>query len=174
MSTKFPIVEAEPSSEPGCAAAGGRPCARALARRELISLAGLSAGMLVLGPALAGCGNTTGSPPTGPVTAGNISALPAGTMLVMSNIVVARDANGVYGMSAVCTHASCLLDDGSRTIEAGLTCPCHGSAFDGNGAVTAGPARRALQHYAVRIAGDGTITLDGSQPVSADTRTPAG
>jgi Rieske Fe-S protein len=77
-------------------------------------------------------------------------------------------------MSAVCTHAGCLLDDGSSTISAGLTCPCHGSAFDGNGVVTAGPARAPLPHYAVTIAADGTITVDGSQPVSADARTAAG
>jgi Rieske Fe-S protein len=67
-----------------------------------------------------------------------------------------------------------LLDDGSRTVGAGLTCPCHGSAFDGNGSVTAGPARMALQHYAVTIAADGTMTVDGSQPVASDVRTPAG
>lgn len=91
----------------------------------------------------------------------------------MSNVVVARDANGVYGMSAVCTHAGCLLDDGAQTIAAGLGCPCHGSTFDGNGAVTRGPAGTPLPHYAVTIAADGSITVDGSMPVSADTRTPA-
>lgn len=95
-------------------------------------------------------------------------------MLVMSNVVVARDAGGVYAMSAVCTHAGCLLDDSSNTIASGLSCPCHGSTFDGSGAVTNGPARSALQHYAVTIATDGTMTADGSQPVSASTRTPVG
>ena len=92
----------------------------------------------------------------------------------MSNFVVARDANGVYAMSAVCTHAGCLLDDSADKISTGLRCPCHGSTFDGNGSVTAGPARSPLQHYAVTIAADGSITVDGSQPVSPSTRTPAG
>jgi Rieske Fe-S protein len=77
-------------------------------------------------------------------------------------------------MSAVCTHAGCLLDDGASTIVAGLDCPCHGSTFDGNGGVTGGPARSPLQHYAVTIAADGGITVDGSQAVSASSRTPAG
>jgi cytochrome b6-f complex iron-sulfur subunit len=103
-----------------------------------------------------------------------MSALAVGTMLVMSNIVVAQDARGVYAMSAVCTHAGCLLDDTPGTIASGLFCPCHGSAFDGNGAVTRGPARQPLQHYAVSIAADGTITVDGSKPVSADTRATSG
>ena len=141
-------------------------------RREMLVLVGASAGALAAASALSGCAPPTGSPPTGSIPAGNMSALAVGSMLVMSNVVVARDAGGVYAMSAVCTHAGCLLDDGSQSITAGLSCPCHGSAFDGNGTVTRGPARTPLQHYAVTIAADGSVTVDGSQPVSASTRTP--
>lgn len=144
---------------------------RSWTRRKLLSVVGSSTGLLVIGAAIPACGNQTGTPPTGPVSASNVSALSVGTMITLSNIVVARDAGGVYAMSAVCTHAGCLLEDVSDTISAGLYCPCHGSAFDGDGAVTRGPARAALQHYAVTIAADGTITVDGSQPVSADVRT---
>jgi cytochrome b6-f complex iron-sulfur subunit len=147
---------------------------RTVNRRELLRLAGATTGLVVLGGAVSGCANPTGTPPTGPVAAGNISSLAVGALLVMTNFVVARDANGVYAMSAVCTHAGCLLDDGASTIAAGLACPCHGSTFDGNGTVTNGPARSPLQHYAVVIAADGSITVDGSQAVSADTRTPTG
>ncbi len=147
---------------------------RAVNRRELLMLAGATTGIVVLGAAISGCASPTGTPPTGQVGAGNVSALAVGSLLVMTNFVVARDANGVYAMSAVCTHAGCLLDDSASTIAAGLGCPCHGSTFDGNGSVTAGPARSPLQHYAVTIAADGTITVDGSQPVSASTRTPVG
>ena len=148
--------------------------ARTLNRRKLLRLAGSSTGLIIIASAAPGCGNPKGSPPTGPVAAGNVSALSVGALLVMSNVVVGRDAGGVYAMSAVCTHAGCLLDDGSRTVSAGLSCPCHGSTFDGNGSVTAGPARASLQHYAVTIAADGTITVDGSQPVASGTRTSAG
>ncbi len=88
-----------------------------LNRRKLLCFAGGSAGLAALGAA---CGDPTGSPPTGPVSAGNVAALSVGTMLVTSNVAVARDENGVYGMSAVCTHAGCLLTDASRTISAGL------------------------------------------------------
>ena len=104
---------------------------RAVNRRELLMLAGATTGLVVLAGAGSGCGNPTGTPPTGPVAAGNMSALAVGSLLVMTNFVVARDANGVYAMSAVCTHAGCLLDDGVSTIAAGLDCPCHGSTFDG-------------------------------------------
>src|ERR1700690_486577 len=135
------------------------PCSRTstdsalnlVSRRRLLSLAGTSTtGLLVVGAgALPGCGNPTGSVPTGPVMAGNVSALTVGSMHTMTNVVVARDAGGGYAMSAVCTHAGCLLDDSATTIAAGLYCPCHGSTFDASGNVTGGPARSSLQHYAV-------------------------
>ena len=140
-----------------------------LNRRKLLCLAGGTTGLAVIG---AGCGSASGSPPSGPVSAGNVSDLAVGALLVMSNVVVARDENGLYGMSAVCTHEGCLLNDGSRTIAAGLACPCHASRFDGDGNVTRGPAGAPLQHYQVTVAADGSITVDGSQPVSPATRTP--
>jgi Rieske Fe-S protein len=143
-----------------------------LNRRGLLRLAGCSAGLAALGAP--GCGNPTGTPPTGPVAAGNVSALPVGTLLVMSNVVIARDETGVYAMSGVCTHAGCLLGDASRTIAAGLACPCHGSTFDGDGNVTRGPAAAPLQHYQVTLAADGGLTIEGGQPVGATTCTPAG
>jgi Rieske Fe-S protein len=148
--------------------------ASTLNRRKLLCLAGCSAGLVVIGAAAPGCGPPTGSPPTGPVSAGNVSALDVGALLVMSSVVVGRDANGVYAMSGVCTHAGCLLGDGSRTLAAGLTCACHGSAFDGDGNVTRGPANAPLQHYQVTIAADGSITVNGSMPVAAGVRTPTG
>jgi Rieske Fe-S protein len=138
-------------------------------RRHVLQVIGSSAGLVAVG-GLASC-EQTGSPPTGPVNGGNISALKVGALLVMSNIAVGLDTQGVYAMSAVCTHAGCLLDDGAHTIGAGLDCPCHGSTFDGDGAVTKGPAPDPLQHYLVTIAADGSITVHGSQPVSASART---
>ena len=143
-------------------------------RRQLLRVMGSSAGALFLVTALPRCGNPKGSPPTGPVNAGNVSSLKLGTLRILSgDVVVGHDSNGIYAMSAICTHAGCVLDDSSGTIAAGLTCPCHGSAFDGNGNVLQGPARSPLQHYQVTVASDGTITADGSQPVPAPTRTPA-
>lgn len=135
-------------------------------------LAASATGLVVLGGAGVGCGPPTGSPPTGPVVAGNLSQLAVGSLFVTSNVVVGRDAAGVYAMSGVCTHAGCLLPEGAGTIAAGLGCPCHGSTFSGAGNVTRGPASRPLQHYAVAIAEDGSITVDGSQEVEPATRTP--
>ena len=146
------------------------PARAAPSRRYVLQVVGTSAGLLMLSGVPA-C-QQKGSPPTGPVSGGNVSSLTPGKLLVMGNIAVGLDDQGVYGMSAVCTHAGCLLDDGAETIAAGLDCPCHGSQFDGNGGVTQGPASEPLQHYLVTIASDGSITVDGSQPVDSSTRTP--
>jgi Rieske Fe-S protein len=141
-------------------------------RRRVLCVAGCTMGIAVFGAGAPGCGAPTGSPPTGPVPGGNVSELAVGAMHVISNVVIARDADGVYAMSAICTHAGCFVSDAAGTISAGLYCPCHGSAFDGEGLVTKGPAPVALAHYAVTIGADGSITVDGSQLVAAGTRTP--
>jgi len=144
-------------------------CCAGPTRRGALRILGSCAGLAVIGAT--GC-EQKGSPPDGPLSGGNVSALAVGSLIVMSNIAVGMDAQGVYGMSAVCTHAGCLLDDGTMKIAAGLDCPCHGSKFDGNGDVVEGPADAPLQHYLVTIAADGSITVDGSQPVGAAVRTP--
>ena len=144
-----------------------------LGRRQLLRLAGTATGALLFAGALPACQNPTGSPPTGPVSAGNVSSLKLGTLQVLSsNVVIGRDNQGVYAMSAVCPHAGCLVEDSSGSASAGLSCPCHGSAFDSNGGVTRGPARSSLQHYKVTIGGDGSITVDGGATVAADVRVP--
>ena len=138
-------------------------------RRHVLQVLGSSAGLLAVG-SLPAC-QQKGSPPTGPVSAGNTSSLQVGTLLIVGNVAVGLDDQGVYGMSAICTHAGCYLDDNAHPITAGLDCPCHGSQFDGAGNVTRGPAVDPLQHYLVTIAADGSITVDGSQAVSASART---
>jgi Rieske Fe-S protein len=55
--------------------------------------------------------------------------------------------------SAVCTHLGCTV----RAVEGGYRCPCHGSHFDLDGRVLAGPARRPLEAFPTRIEGDAVI-----------------
>jgi cytochrome b6-f complex iron-sulfur subunit len=141
-------------------------------RRQLLRVVGTSAGALLLARFASGCqGPQSGSPPSGPVGGIHVSDLKMNELVILSsNVVVGRDGSGIYAMSAICTHAGCILDDGAQTIAGGLSCPCHGSTFDGNGTVTRGPARQALQHYQVTVASDGSITIDGSKPVAANVR----
>jgi nitrite reductase/ring-hydroxylating ferredoxin subunit len=153
-----------------CAATAACAGAAALDRRRFLSIAGSSAGAALIGGAVSSCGGNDAAP-FGKVAAGNVSALPVGTLLIMGNVIVARDDRGLYAMTAICTHMGCIVRNVSHTVDSTIHCPCHGSMYDGNGAVTQGPAPRSLQHYAVTVAADGSLTVDGDQPVSADART---
>ncbi|MEV0952061.1 Rieske 2Fe-2S domain-containing protein [Promicromonospora sp. NPDC050249] len=54
---------------------------------------------------------------------------------------------------AACTHQGCPV----TPADSGFRCPCHGSAFDGNGQVTAGPATKPLVKVPVQVV-DGQVT----------------
>jgi Rieske Fe-S protein len=111
----------------------------------------------------------------GPVAAGTVSEYAVGSLQIVPgvNAFMGRDANGLYAMSAVCTHQGCILDTLGTTWTAGVGCHCHGSQFDGNGAVTHGPAGRPLQHFRVDVdTTTGAITIQGAIAVDPTARTP--
>jgi thiosulfate dehydrogenase [quinone] large subunit len=54
---------------------------------------------------------------------------------------------------AACTHQGCPV----TPADSGFRCPCHGSAFDGDGQVTAGPATKPLIKVPVHVV-DGQVT----------------
>jgi cytochrome b6-f complex iron-sulfur subunit len=145
-------------------------CPRSTLRRTLLK--GGAAGSLLLTLPFA-CNNGAVSPPTGPVVAGNVSAVAVGTLIAVPGeaVILGRDANGLYAMSAACTHAGCMVGPTTASGVEELYCPCHGSVFDTNGEVTRGPARTPLPHFQVDVGADGTITVQGGMPVSADART---
>jgi Rieske Fe-S protein len=92
-----------------------------------------------------------------------------------SPVVIAMDSLGIYSMSTICTHDGCDMESsgGSSIGDTGLSCGCHGSAFDADGNVTSGPARSPLTHWRVDIAADGSLTIQGGVPVSQSTRVSA-
>jgi Rieske Fe-S protein len=105
--------------------------------------------------------------------------------------IVARDAKGLYSLSAICTHACCTVSlcgagdscaspllsprdcaEASRAVLSptgpAFLCPCHGSLFSADGTVTKGPAQRALPAVALRVSGNDVIVdLSVGVPVSA-------
>jgi nitrite reductase/ring-hydroxylating ferredoxin subunit len=64
-----------------------------------------------------------------------------------SDIIVNRSADGsIHAFAARCTHLGCRLD---RVIDGVIVCPCHGSRFQADGRVAAGPALRPLAELRV-------------------------
>lgn len=109
-------------------------------------------------------------------------------------VIVARDATGFHALSAICTHACCVVslcrdplcattaitpDDCGETAATAvpapgiaLLCICHGSNFNlADGAVLSGPAKKPLPAYAIAFDGD-DVLVDTSTLVSAALRVP--
>ena len=79
---------------------------------------------------------------------------------------VCRDANGLYAMSSLCTHAGCKVTHQSSLFY----CPCHGAAFDLNGQNPTSPASSPLEHYEMCVDGAGNVQINTSKTVDASTR----
>jgi Rieske Fe-S protein len=84
----------------------------------------------------------------------------------VADTLVLRDDQGFYAMTNRCTHDGCPVP---CPVGGTITCPCHGSQFNANGDVLAGPALSDLRHYfvsfecvgdAVKIYVDKAVTLD--------------
>lgn len=137
-------------------------------RRHFLKVIGAGAALAI------GCGSDTGqSEASGTFSAGNVSALPVGTIKAIDGqpLVIARDAGGVYAMSTICTHEQCDMNGGSGKISnTELVCTCHDSYFDTNGNVKSGPAHGQLKHYLVTIDAAGEIVITAGSAVSGDTR----
>jgi cytochrome b6-f complex iron-sulfur subunit len=130
-------------------------------------------GSVLVGAACLGAGCSASTPePTGLIAAGNVSALPVGSLKVVpgSPLAIGRDAQGVYAMTLVCTHAGCDIASEGAVSAQRITCFCHGSQFDANGAVLQGPASAPLEHFAVTISSAGEITVDADRTVDATVR----
>ena len=97
-------------------------------------------------------------------------SLPAGQAFVPPgrSIAVFKDDAGVYAISLVCTHLGCIVKNTSE----GFECPCHGSRFGLDGAVTKGPAPTPLPWRKVTGSGsefvvDEDVTVPAGTKVSA-------
>jgi cytochrome b6-f complex iron-sulfur subunit len=98
---------------------------------------------------------------------GRPDSIPAGTVLVLpeQKAYVVRSDEGIFALSATCTHLGCLTQyerDNNR-----IFCPCHGSRYDVTGKVTNGPAPKALARFALTIE-DGNLVMDVGQVVAPD------
>ena len=64
--------------------------------------------------------------------------------------IIRGAGNAVYVMDPTCPHAGCTVDK-YDALSSQTSCPCHGSAFAIDGALTNGPAREGLRTYPSRF-----------------------
>lgn len=81
------------------------------------------------------------------------------------SVALFRDVDGVYAISTICTHLGCVVHSNAE----GFECPCHGSRFAPDGAVTKGPAPLPLPWRKVTVSGD-AIVVDEEVTVPPGTK----
>ena len=83
----------------------------------------------------------------------------SGAVLIESTagvfLLARTGANSYSAIDAVCSHESCTVTGADGTT---YVCPCHGSRYDRNGQVLAGPARAALRQFPTSFS-DGIVTI---------------
>jgi cytochrome b6-f complex iron-sulfur subunit len=81
-------------------------------------------------------------------------------------LFVVRSAQGFYSLNAVCTHLGCLTVWKPEADV--IACPCHGSTFQRDGRVIAGPAPRPLPWLKMWMSDDGDLMVDRSIVVAPE------
>ena len=92
---------------------------------------------------------------------------PAGARIALEprRICVVREGNQMAAISTTCTHLGCIVS----ASETGFACPCHGSRYDQDGNVTAGPAPKALPWYRLTLAPNGELEVDKDNEIEVGT-----
>ena len=73
-------------------------------------------------------------------------------------IWVVRNTEGIFVISAICTHLGCTPD--WKASENKFKCPCHGSGYDSEGINFEGPAPRPMDRASVELDAEGQIVVD--------------
>ncbi len=108
--------------------------------------------------------NVLFEPPT-TFRAGTLDDYPVNSVTYIQDqqVYIVRTEKGVWAMSAVCTHLGCITQWKPESNQ--IACPCHGSKFERDGKVQAGPAPRALPRFAIRLTADGALEVDKLETV---------
>jgi cytochrome b6-f complex iron-sulfur subunit len=80
-------------------------------------------------------------------------------------ICIVREGNKMAAISTTCTHLGCSVS----ISDTGFACPCHGSRYDQDGAVTGGPAPKALPWFKVSVAPNGEVEVDKNTQIEPGT-----
>jgi len=108
--------------------------------------------------------NVLFEPPT-TFRAGSLDDYPVDSVTFIQDqqVYIVRTEKGLWAMSAVCTHLGCITQWKPESNQ--IACPCHGSKFQRDGTVQAGPAPRPLPRFAARLAADGALVVDKLETV---------
>jgi cytochrome b6-f complex iron-sulfur subunit len=83
-----------------------------------------------------------------------------------AGVYIVHAAEGLYALSAICTHLGCFT---AWKPELGIiACPCHGSKFNRLGVKIDGPAPGPLPRLKISISEEGELLVDRSTVVTAD------
>ena len=82
---------------------------------------------------------------------------PPGSRTLLSDppALLLHTESGFSALSLVCTHLGCTVEQKAD----GFVCPCHGSRYDANGAVTHNPAAKPLASLRIKTTEDGRLIL---------------
>lgn len=142
-------------------------------RRDFLGLAAIWSSIVALGWAVLGALRLP-MPSVFPESNSQVKLGPAGrfagvpvTAVPEQRLWIYEDGDGLFAISAVCTHLGCLVSsDGNE----GFFCPCHGSRFDARGRVTGGPAPKPLIYLALSVSPDGQLVVDKQKAVTESER----
>ncbi len=95
-------------------------------------------------------------------------AMGTATYFSTQDAFVCRDANGLYALSSLCTHAGCTVNFKANGMS--FHCPCHGANFNFTGGQPTTPAFSALDHYAICLQNNGDVGFDINTIVGAAVR----
>lgn len=143
----------------------GGNCAECNRRQAFVKLGAVSLGVTFTGAAVFGYDflspNVLYEP--SPLTdAGKPDRYPLGSVTqdLQSGIYIVHGPEGIYAMSAVCTHLGCLTA-WKPELDI-IACPCHGSKFRRDGTKIEGPAPRPLIWLRTYVDDQGDLVVDRS------------
>ncbi len=80
-------------------------------------------------------------------------------------IYVFSENEGFHAISSICTHLGCIV----AITESGFQCPCHGSKYNRDGKLIAGPAPSPLPWLKMSRSVDGNLVVDAAKEVKEGT-----
>lgn len=124
------------------------------ARRTVLAVGGLAAAATVT--ACSAYGREEAPSEAAGATVARTADVAVGSGVIVGDLVVTQPRTGEFvALSTTCPHAGCRV---STVADGAITCPCHGSRFDLDGAVLRGPAREPLRSRPVTVRGDAIVT----------------